>query len=97
MPAYGCPLSRQRRCVQVVASISLAAKERSRWPLWSCQEFLRDNGFRGLYPGLEEELVVHDVFLRPILEGDLDLGGSKVGPFLEALEVSPPVGRQSCI
>lgn len=71
-----------------MCAIGQAARERSRWPLWNRHEFVREDGFRSLYAAaLDRELVVHDLFLQPILEGDLDLGGVKVGAFLEALEV----------
>lgn len=63
--------------------------ERSRWPLWSSREFMLPDTYRSQYPSLQEELVVDDIFLGPVLKGDLDLGpGKQVAHFLEALEVS---------
>jgi hypothetical protein len=64
------------------------AAERARWPLWHCKDFVHLDGYRHQYPSLQGELVVNEIFLRPILHGDMDLGGEKVGSFLEALEVS---------
>ena len=69
-------------------AISEAARQRSRWPLWNSRDYLMDEGYRGQYPSLREELVVDNLFLEPILAGDMDLGGAKVGTLLEALEVS---------
>lgn len=83
LPAEGGP---QRLTLPVFVHV---CRDRARWPLWSCKEFLKEEGFRAQYPSLHQELVIEDTYLGPILEGDVDLGGTtKIGPLLEALEVS---------
>ena len=74
-----------------VEGIRHALEERVRWPLWSVDEFVRgkeEGGWKSRFESLREEVVVEEVYLGVVLEGDVDIGGGRVGGWLEALEVS---------